>query len=229
MSSTSSNLPAKPRTVCITGNMASGKTTLLALLAAKLPHAWPVEEPFAANAFLPAFLSAPARWAFTAQLRYCWDYAQAYAEAKQRTPVATQLFFVDAGIWTNARVYVELLYQQGHLSADEYAFYQLMRGGITQQWQVPNPDAYIFVELPPEHCFERLHQRGWQYQTERVQMPYLQALHDQLANMKAAVLAEGSACLTLPSQQIDFTTTDGQNTALSLVQGFLAGQHGRHP
>jgi deoxyadenosine/deoxycytidine kinase len=206
-------------TICVTGNIASGKTTCAELLAARFPNACYVPEPHLANPFLPLYLKDKARWGFTAQLRYFRDYALMYYQAASQGNY--DYHFVDAGIWTNRMVYVAYLRQEQILTEDEYAFYQELCGTIQQAQSIPEPTAFIFVDAAPQLCWDRMNRRGWGYQVGAVDLPYIEALDTMLRTMKQTIAASGIPVLELSSEAIDFTTQSGQEEALDRVQRFL--------
>ena len=213
--------------ICVTGNIASGKTTCAELLAARFPNACYVPEPHLANPFLPLYLKDKARWGFTAQLRYFRDYALLYHQTISQN--SYDYHFVDAGIWTNRMVYVAYLRQEQIITADEYAFYQELCATIQQAQSIPEPIAYIFVEAAPQTCWERMTRRGWGYQVGTVDLAYIEALDAMLHTMKQAVAASGIPTLALSSEELDFTTESGQDETLGRVQRFLDFHQLPHP
>src|SRR5215468_4181917 len=122
-------------TICVTGNIASGKTTCAELLTAHFPNSCYVPEPHLANPFLPLYLKDKVRWGFTAQLRYYRDYALLYHQTTTQHNFAYH--FVDAGIWTNRMVYVAYLRREQILTDDEYEFYQELCATIQQAQSIP--------------------------------------------------------------------------------------------
>src|SRR5712691_8090544 len=80
-------------TICITGNIASGKTTLARLLASNFQSACYIPEPDRENPFLALYLKDQQRWGFVAQLRYFWEYSRAYEEITRQQ--ACHYHFVD--------------------------------------------------------------------------------------------------------------------------------------
>src|SRR5579859_268666 len=161
---------ASPSIICVTGNIASGKSTLAQVLGTRIPDSCCVPEPHDQNPFLALYLRDQQRWGFTAQLRYFHDYVRAFEEA--RTHAAPRYFFVDTGLWTNRLVYVKYLYDEHLMTADEYDFYQGLSNRIQQGSAIAEPRAYIFVHAEPQTCWQRMKRRGWSYQTNAVEMTY---------------------------------------------------------
>jgi deoxyadenosine/deoxycytidine kinase len=214
-------------TICVTGNIASGKTTCAELLATQFPNACCVPEPHLANPFLPLYLKDKPRWGFTAQLRYFRDYALLYHQIISQG--AYDYHFVDAGIWTNRMVYVAYLRQEQIITEDEYAFYQELCDTIQQAQSIPEPAAYIFVEAAPQLCWDRMKRRGWDYQVGAVDLAYIEALDTMLRKMKQTVAATSTPVLELSSETLNFTTPSGQGETLGRVQRFLDAHQLLHP
>src|SRR5438552_18329749 len=93
---------ASPSTICVTGNMASGKSTLAQVLGKRILDSCYIPEPHDQNPFLALYMHDQQRWGFTAQLRYFYDYVRTFEEASNHT--ARRYFFVDTGLWTNRLV-----------------------------------------------------------------------------------------------------------------------------
>jgi deoxyadenosine/deoxycytidine kinase len=204
--------------VCITGNIASGKSTLGELLSRHFEDAVYVPEPHLDNPFLPLYLRDKARWGFTAQLRYFTDYARIYREVAQ----SHRIVFVDAGVWTNEQLYTRMLKDENILSADEFAFYRSLCAIIRRAESIPNPDAWVFVHAAPEVCLARMHTRGWEYQTGAVTLDYIALLDRYLRSMREMIEESSTApVLTISSETDDFTTPEGEQAVLNRVRHFL--------
>jgi deoxyadenosine/deoxycytidine kinase len=207
----------------IIGNVASGKTTLTQLLSTALPDACYVPEPFEQNPFLPLYLRDQPRWGFTNGLYYFWDYARIFS---QKTAGQNYRYhFIDAGTWTNRWLYGEYMRGEGIINADEYAFYQALCDIIERDWRYPQPDGFILVEASPASCWQRMHRRGWAYQTTAIEITYLEKLDHYLTQMKQRILEQNIPLLTLSSDELDFTQPDGQAEALDRAHRFLDSLH----
>jgi deoxyadenosine/deoxycytidine kinase len=213
-------------TVCITGNIASGKSTLAQLLAQNTPHAAYVDEPHTINPFLSLYLRDKVRWGFTAQLRYFHDYAWALAEA--RASGDWQSYFVDTGMWTNLLVYARYLSEAGLMRPDEHDFYWTMCATIQRAYEVPDPNAYIFVKASPHTCWDRMQRRAWTYQIDAIDRAYIEVLNSYFEQMLGMV-QQGVPSLVLSSEDIDFTSQSGRREALSRVKSFLDAHQLSHP
>ncbi|MEP7284484.1 MAG: deoxynucleoside kinase [Chloroflexota bacterium] len=218
---------SKPITICIAGNMASGKTTFARLLGECYTSACYVPEPSEANPFLPLYLQNQVRWGFTAQLRYFWDYVRVFKETTAQQHY--HYHFVDAGQWTNRFVYLPYLHESRIITADEYAFYLMLCDTIEQAQAVPEPQGFIFIDSSPLTCWQRMHQRGWHYQVTAVELSYIEALDRHIETMKQNLIIQNMPVLTLSSEEIDYLSDVGRREALDRVQGFLEVHHLAHP
>jgi len=163
------------------------------------------------------------RWGFVAQLRYFWEYSQVYQEiTRQQTCVYR---FVDTGTWTNRLVYAQYLRDEQIINADEYAFYQTLCDTIQYTHQIPDPACYIFVHATPEHCWQRMIERGWSYQTTAVNLAYIQTLDRYFVQMHQTVSSANKPVLNLSSETLYFRTESGQRDALHQVEIFLKTHH----
>lgn len=208
----------RARNICIVGNIASGKSTLTQLLAERVPASCAVSEEFTQNAFLPLYLREPARWAFMNALRYYYDYARAYQEAT--AGCACDLIFIDAGGASNRLVYGRYLLSEQVITPDEHSFYELLCDLIQKQFEYPEPDAYIYLKVSPETCYERMVQRGWAMQRP-VSLDYLRALVDHFDALAEMAAQQGIPTLVLEGQELDLITPDGQARVTRQVQEFL--------
>ena len=220
-------MKSEPITICVAGNMASGKTTFARLLGECYANACYVPEPSETNPFLPLYMQNQARWGFTAQLRYFWDYVRVFKEtiAQQRY----DYHFVDAGLWTNRLVYLPYLHDAQIITDDEYAFYQMLCDTIEHAQTVPEPQGFIFIDAAPLTCWTRMHQRGLAYQVTAVELPYIEALDRHIDAMKQTLIAQNIPVLALSSEEIDYMSDAGRHEALDRVQRFLEAHHIAHP
>lgn len=213
-----------PQHICIVGNIGSGKSTLTKVLAEAIPNSIAALENFDQNAFLELFIKNPGRWAFTNAVRYFFDYVRVYREAAAGK--SFQYCFMDAGGATNRGLYGNYLRQEGVMTADEHAFYELLCDIITRAYAYPQPDAYIFLRVAPEQCFERMKQRGWRYQTENIALEYLNTLQRYITLFYEALRGKNSPVLELDSTRIDFTRAKGQAEVIERVRAFLENKCG---
>jgi deoxyadenosine/deoxycytidine kinase len=214
------------RNIFITGNIGSGKSTLMQLAAANIANACAIPEPYEANPFLPLYLQDQKRWAFTSTLHYFHDYVRIFAETTAGKNY--RFHFIDAGMWTNSLVYAEYTYREQRMTAEEYAFYQTLCGVIEEAYNNPEPDGFIFVNASPQTCWERMHRRGWAYQTSTIQLSYIETLHTYFEAMKRTIASKGFPLLEVSSEAIDYSQGSGEREVLALVERFLQINQSAH-
>lgn len=215
------NHPTVLRNICIIGNISSGKSTLATFLGTAVPHSITIPENFESNPFLKLYVADPSRWAFTNAIRYFYDYARDYHELTAGRVL--QYCFIDAGGATNRHVYGRYLLEEKIITPEENTFYNTLVELIEHAYAYPEPDAFVFLDVSPEVCFTRMRQRGWDYQTNHIRPDYIVALHKYFHAYRDSLLKQRIPVLTIDSDAIDFTNTQGRAEVLARVRAFLAG------
>lgn len=133
--------------VCVEGNAACGKTTALALAAARLPGA----EVFAPGAWglLDAFRADPAGWGLAFSLQVLLSFAAAAG------PTGAGPRLVERGPLSCRHVFSQLLYNEGKLTAEEWNLFKEYCDVLG--W---TPDLVVYVQTPADECLRRLEARG---------------------------------------------------------------------
>lgn len=210
-----------PRNICVVGNIASGKSTLCALLGAAIDNSIAIPEEFTDNPFLPLYAANRERWAFTNAVRYFYDYARVYAKL---TAGHNYIHcFIDAGGASNREVYGRYLADTQLVTPAEDAFHGLLCDLIAQTLAYPDPDAYIFLHAAPETCFDRMQKRAWDYQTDHLPLDYLVALDPYFHSFQNKIAAGSVPYLELDSAAINFTDTAKRQEIVERVRAFLDG------
>ena len=105
--------------VCIDGNIAAGKTTVLQEIEKK---GYPVYyEPFQDNPWLHLYYKAPSKYALNTQI---WFLSERYRQYKNADFSTRKIVFVERSIYTDRFVFVELIKQQGNLDELEVDTYK---------------------------------------------------------------------------------------------------------
>jgi len=97
--------------VCIDGNIASGKTTVLQeieKLGFKVYY-----EPFEDNPWLPLYYEDPKKYALNTQL---WFLSERFRQYKLADFHKDGIVFVERSMYTDRFIFVELIRRQGNLS-----------------------------------------------------------------------------------------------------------------
>ena len=210
------------RDICVVGNIASGKSTLTELLAQAIPSSVAVPEDFTQNPFLESSLNDPPRWAFTNAVRYFYDYARVYQTMTQGQTYAHH--FIDAGAATNRFIYGRYMFDQGWVTPAEYELYEILCDVITRVYAYPDPDAYIFLDVTPQVCFQRMQARmtskSWQYQRP-ISPDYLAKLTAYFDRFRAELETQRVPVLVLKRDTDDLMTPEGNAAIVAQVRAFL--------
>lgn len=211
------------RTVCIVGNIASGKSTLTRFLASEIPNSVAILESFDQNPFLEWNFQNPQRWAFTNAVRYFYDYIRVWRDATAAGAYAH--YFIDAGASTNRHVYGQHMLAEGIVTRAEYDFYETLCGVIECAFAYSPPDAYIFVETSPETCFDRMTARAqhetWAYQ-QPISLEYLRGLVKYFHAFRDRVQEEKIPWLVLRNETDDFQNPHKREAIANAVRVFLS-------
>ena len=152
--------------VCIDGNIAAGKTTVLQEIEKK---GYPIfYEPFQENPWLPLYYEEPKKYGLNTQL---WFLSERFRQFKNADFSSNKIVFVERSQYTDRFVFVPLLYQCGYLDDRELNTYK----HHFEIYKNPMPDVTIILDTPPTECKERMTVRG-RGMEEGVPLDYLQKL-----------------------------------------------------
>lgn len=152
--------------VCIDGNIASGKTTVLTEIQKK---GYPVYfEPFEENPWLPLYYQDPKKYSLNTQL---WFLSERFRQYKQADFNSDGIVFVERSMYTDRFVFVELIRRQGNMNDLEYNTYK----HHFNIYKNPLPDLTIVLNTSPKMCKERMDGRGRGMESS-VPLDYLQQL-----------------------------------------------------
>ena len=152
--------------VCIDGNIASGKTTVLTEIQKK---GYPVYfEPFEENPWLPLYYQDPKKYSLNTRL---WFLSERFRQYKQADFNSDGIVFVERSMDTDRFVFVELIRRQGNMNDLEYNTYK----HHFNIYKNPLPDLTIVLNTSPKMCKERMDGRGRGMESS-VPLDYLQQL-----------------------------------------------------
>ncbi len=210
------------QTICIVGNIASGKSSLTQWLAREIPDSVAILESFEQNPFLEWNFQNPRRWAFTNAARYFYDYVRVWHTHTARVNAAR--YFIDAGAATNRYIYGKHMLAEGIVTRAEYDFYEILCDVIQAAFAYAPPDAYIFIETAPEICFERMTARAqneqWAYQ-QPISLAYLRSLVQYFQTFRATLRAQNIPLLVLDNNADNFQNPARQADLLETIKNFL--------
>ena len=181
--------------VVVEGPIGSGKTTL----ARKLADMFPVNlllENAGANPFLPRFYQDAPRYALPTQLFFLFQRVEQIRELGQR-----DMF----NLATIADFFLEKdqLFAQLNLDDEEYALYRQMYQHL--HVQVPTPDLIIYLQSPVDTLYERVNQRGTNYEQE-IAREYLARLSDAYSTFFHQY--DAAPVLIVNNENLDITEKD---------------------
>jgi deoxyadenosine/deoxycytidine kinase len=152
--------------VCIDGNIAAGKTTVLQEIEKK---GYPVfYEPFQDNPWLPLYYQDPKKYALNTQI---WFLSERFRQYKNADFSTRKIVFVERSQYTDRFIFVELIKQQGNMNDLEVDTYK----HHFEIYKNPLPELTIILDTPPVECKDRMSARG-RGMEEGVPLDYLQAL-----------------------------------------------------
>lgn len=181
--------------IVVEGPIGSGKTTL----ARKLADMFPVNlllENAGANPFLPRFYQDAPRYALPTQLFFLFQRVEQIRDLGQRdmfNHATIADFFLEK----------DQLFAQLNLDDEEYALYRQMYQHL--HVQVPTPDLVIYLQSPVDTLYERVNQRGMNYEQE-IAREYLSRLSDAYSTFFHQY--DAAPVLIVNNENLDITEKD---------------------
>ncbi len=165
-----------PKKIAVEGNIACGKSTALAALAALAPKLRVFREPLEEWApTLRKFYEDPGTWSFYFQLRVLLWYAARAAEGAGAAEAADAVF--ERSPMSSRHVFAQVAHNDGFMTSEDWDLYKDYVDALG--WE---PDAIVYVDTPTEVCFERLRARGRDVEAG-VDLAYLRRLDFQYETM----------------------------------------------
>lgn len=157
--------------IVVDGMTASGKSTLVNLLAAELnlrimPEMF--EDPFE---LLPRYAYDP-KWCLPMQLNFLVTRYSQYMVASEGTD-----YILDRSIFSD-KVYADLYYQMGHLDEDQYSSYVNLHNSLIRN--TPKPQCMVFLTCAFDEVMRRIHKRGREFEIHQGEQ-YWRALYEAYA------------------------------------------------
>lgn len=159
-----------PVVISIEGNIGSGKSTLLRELKQRNPSWQFVDEPVETwmslknergESLLSLFYGDKRRWAYTFQntalLTRILALRSAIEDWNHAGRPGKPIFVTERCIETDAKVFANMLHEEGVMDGLEWNLYTSWFGAFSDQ--VPRPAGYLFVDTPPQICAERIVKR----------------------------------------------------------------------
>ncbi|MFI3314649.1 MAG: deoxynucleoside kinase [Rikenellaceae bacterium] len=142
--------------IAVSGNIGSGKTTLVEILSKRLglmPFFEDVNNPY-----IDDFYKDMHRWAFHLQMAFLGKKSEQLREIERRTTSIIQ----DRTIYEEAYIFVENLHQMGLIATRDYNTYMNIFKLIVAQ--IPTPDVIIYLKASNETILSQIYKRGRDYE-----------------------------------------------------------------
>ena len=152
--------------VCIDGNIAAGKTTVLSEIEKKGYKVY--YEPFSDNPWLPLYYQDPKKYALNTQL---WFLSERFRQYKNADFSTRGIVFIERSMYTDRFIFVELIRRQGNMNDLEFETYR----HHFNIYKNPLPDLTIVLNTSAQMCKERMDNRGRGMESS-VPLDYLQQL-----------------------------------------------------
>ena len=91
-------------------------------------------------------------------------------------------------------VFATTAMERGFMSAEEYELYVNIYKNMSRD--VMPPDIFVFLDVSPEECYDRMHSRG-RSQEEGVPLDYLKQLYDNYQKLLGEMRRRGVRVLTV--------------------------------
>lgn len=148
------NIPANA-VITIAGTVGVGKSTLTQSLADLLGFQTSLEK-VDNNPYLDLFYGDFEKWSFHLQVYFL---AERFKEQKKIFEYGGG-FIQDRSIYEDTGIFARMLYDQGRMSATDYATYTSLFEAMVMTPYFPQPDVLIYLEGSLDEILKRVRQRG---------------------------------------------------------------------
>ncbi|XP_069112475.1 thymidine kinase 2, mitochondrial-like [Argopecten irradians] len=166
----------KPLTVCVEGNIASGKTTFLEHFK-KYTDVQVYEEPVKkwrnvnGHNILAKMYEDPTRWSLTLQTYVQLTMLDQHIQVPQR-----QVKLMERSIFSAKYCFVENLYKSGKMEEIDYVVLSEWFDWIKQNHDL-SVDLIVYLQTKPETVYDRIQKRCREEETT-IPIEYLRTLHE---------------------------------------------------
>lgn len=201
--------------IAVAGNIGVGKSTLVRLLSQRL--GWKAFfESVTENPYLADFYSDMRRWAFHSQIFFLIQRLRAHRQLALYPSSVLQ----DRTVYEDAEVFARNLYLQGFIHQRDYDTYNELYQVLCES--LPAPDLLIYLRAPVKVLYERILQRGRDYE-RRIDPDYLR----QLNTLYEEWIASFTLCpvLTISTSDVNYIAEPTHfELILSKIQEKLSGK-----
>lgn len=199
--------------IAVSGNIASGKTTLTEKLANH--YGWaPLFEPVEKNPYLEDFYDDMRKWAFHLQVYFLNSRFKNVRLIQEISGIAVQ----DRTIYEDASVFAKNLYQSGMINERDYHNYLELYNSMIHY--VKPPDLLIYLKADVPKLIPQIQQRGRKFEN-KIEEEYLNNLN--ILYQRWIETYDLGEVLTIDVNQFDFVTkTDDFLTLVKLIEHKLS-------
>jgi deoxyadenosine/deoxycytidine kinase len=129
--------------VAISGNIATGKTTLVKLLTRQM-NASPLYEKYNKNPYLNNFYKNKKKWSFHSQLFFLINKFHSYKKLNNKQ----NIIIFDRTIYEDAEIFAKLLYNEHKITKYDFNTYWLLYKTICITVKSPNLMIYLKCPVP---------------------------------------------------------------------------------
>jgi deoxyadenosine/deoxycytidine kinase len=141
--------------ITIGGTVGVGKSTFTHALANLLGFRVSVEK-VDNNPYLSRFYEDFSRWSFHLQIFFL---AERFKEQKRMFEYGGG-FVQDRSIYEDTGIFAKMLYEQGHMTQEDYETYTKLFEAMVMTPYFPHPDVLIYLEGSFEEIVKRVKERG---------------------------------------------------------------------
>jgi deoxyadenosine/deoxycytidine kinase len=191
-----SSLPEDRKYIAVSGNMGSGKSSLVEFLCQQ----WDIKpffEPNEDNPYLEDFYGDMQRWSFHSQVHFLTAKFKLHLELDTHPQDVIQ----DRTIWEDAEIFAENLYLKGRMSDREYETYRQLYESI--QDQIQPPDLMLYLRCPVSTVKKRIAMRGRDMEKD-IPEAYLKRLQELYEDWIADYSL--SPVVIIPTHKLDYMT-----------------------
>lgn len=202
--------------IAIEANIGCGKTTLLNAIGNNHPHIPIFLEPVDTDwkEGLDMFYQDNERWGFAFNLTVLKTY---HEFAKKDLSNSISLY--ERSPLSCYNVFSKLQYEAGKMTQYEQQLFDYIYKSMS--WI---PDVVIYIQTPPEVCFDRMVKRGRECENG-VPLEYIQSVHNKYEEMVKCLLTNTSTKPNVYVVNGNQTTDNVYKDVIKIVQSYTSDKH----
>jgi len=197
--------------VAVSGNLATGKTTLTKIIEEELGFIRVAENP-QQNEFLPDFYADMERWCLQSQLSFIVSRSSSLLEAQKKGSNIA----IDRTVSEDVFVFCRALNNYGILSDRELRVileaYELICRAI------PSPDLYIYLDDSTDRIIDRIYRKAIPYE-QGIEREYIEKISEFYRRWLTMI--NPLKVSRIITSDVDFTNPHGRREVVSKLQQFL--------